>query len=90
MDAGPRPRAADFGDEKLTVTEHPEERWAKTERLEVDHPLLGQERFIPLVEHKLPEVVAAFGGDASPSSKLVLLHYAKGWESGTNPVPVQE
>jgi len=90
--AGPRPKAPGqgdaFGDERLTITEVQEERWAKTERLEVDHPLLGQERFIPLVEHKLPEVVAAFGGDASPSSKLVLLHYAKGWETGTNPVPV--
>lgn len=72
----------------VTVVEVPAKRWAKTERLEVDHPLLGQERFIPLVEHQDEEIVEAFGGDRSPPSSHVLLHYAHGWEQGTDPVPV--
>lgn len=56
-------------------------RWAKLERLEDRHPKLTQERFTKLVEHKDREIVAAFGGDASPRSSQVLLHYGQGWQS---------
>ncbi|MBI4577247.1 MAG: acetyltransferase [Planctomycetes bacterium] len=63
-------------------------RWARLERLEDLDPRLVQERFIPLVEHEDPEVVAAFGGDASPPSSRFLLHYAEGWDRATEPFPV--
>lgn len=80
--ADPRPEA------KVKVVPVETTRWAKLERLEVDHPLLVQEPFIPAGEHQLPDIVAAFGGDRSPPSSMVLLHYAKGWEEAKHPVPV--
>ena len=64
------------------------ERWAKLELLTDPSERMVQERFIPLVEHHDPEVVAGFGGDASPPSSQVLLHYAKGWDEATADTPV--
>ncbi len=65
------------------------DRWARLERLEDGDEHLIAERFIPLLEHEDPEIVAAFGGDASPPSSKILLHYAEGWDRPElDPVPV--
>ncbi len=66
----------------------PSARWERTERLVDPDPHMIAERFIPLVEHKLPEIVAAFAGDPSPPSSTFLLHYTRGWDRPTNGVPV--
>lgn len=92
--AGPRraPRKGDRAAKKVVPVESA--RWARIERLEVDDPRLGQERFIPMLEHHDPEIVAGFGGDTTPPSSHVLLHVAKGAEGAegaegaTHPVPV--
>lgn len=86
--AGPRPkpRAGDRAARKVVQVESA--RWDRTERLEVDDPRLIAERFIPLIEHHDPEIVAGFGGDASPPSSHLLLHHAKGNDGATDPVPV--
>jgi len=62
------------------------ERWARLELLEDADEHLIQERFIPLVEHHDPEIKAAFKS-GSPSSRFVLLHYAKGWEEAHKKSP---
>ncbi|RMG08573.1 MAG: acetyltransferase [Planctomycetota bacterium] len=62
-------------------------RWERTERLEDPHPALVQEPFLPLLEHRLPEIVEAFGGDASPPSSQALLHYARGWKEADPELP---
>ena len=60
--------------------------WARTERLVDASPRMIQEVFIPIVEHKLAEIVAGFDGDASPPSSQFLLHYAAGWSKATPPL----
>ncbi len=62
------------------------ERWGRLELLEDADEHLIQERFIPLVEHHDPEIKAAFKS-GSPSSRFVLLHYAKGWEAALKKNP---
>jgi triacylglycerol lipase len=65
----------------------PSKRWAKLELLEDSHKAMRQERFTKWVEHVDPEIIEAFHS-ARPSSSLVLLHYAKGWERTTVAPPV--
>jgi pimeloyl-ACP methyl ester carboxylesterase len=62
-------------------------RWARLERLADPHERMVKERFIPLLEHRDPEIRAAFGAGDPPSSQL-LLHYAGGHDRATSPVPV--
>jgi hypothetical protein len=63
-------------------------RWARIERLVIDDPHLVQERFIPIIEHHDPEIVAAFAGSRTPPSNQILLHVAKGTDDAPDPVPV--
>jgi triacylglycerol lipase len=84
--ATPRPRRGERAPRVVVPCESA--RWARIERLELADERLVQERFIPLIEHHDPEVLAAFGGDPSPPSSHVLLHVAKGNEGATDPVPV--
>ncbi|MBU1156875.1 MAG: hypothetical protein KJ921_13545, partial [Proteobacteria bacterium] len=62
--------------------------WAKIELLTDSSEHMVQERFIPLVEHQLAEIVIAFAGERSPPSSQLLLHYAAGWDEATAKVPV--
>lgn len=67
--------------------ERPSKRWAKLELLKDGHKAMRQERFTKWVEHVDPEIIEAFHS-ARPSSSLILLHYAKGWDTKTASPPV--
>jgi pimeloyl-ACP methyl ester carboxylesterase len=56
-------------------------KWEKIERLTSTEESFPTERSRPGGRQSDPEIVAAFGTD-KPPSRDVLLHYAKGWESG--------
>lgn len=86
--AGPRraPRQGDRAETKVVVVDAA--RWDRIERLEIDDPRLIQERWIPMLEHHDPEIVAGFDGNEAPPSSHVLLHVAKGAEAAPHPVPV--
>lgn len=81
--------ASAFGTESFDPTKaeaRETKRWERLELLEDSDEHLIQERFIPLVEHHDPEVKEAFKSGA-PSSRFVLLHYAKGWKKAREKHP---
>lgn len=62
--------------------------WTKVERLRLNDPNIGQEKFITDNQQKQANIITEFGGTAAPNSQLFLLHYASGWNTGTKPYPV--
>jgi pimeloyl-ACP methyl ester carboxylesterase len=62
------------------------EAWAKSERLTSTYSAFPVEKSRPNGRQTDPEVVAAYGTEM-PASRDVVLHYAKGWDTGTG-VPV--
>lgn len=59
----------------------PGKNWARIERLSAKAPEFPQEKARPNGRQRDPELVDAFG-TPMPSSRDVLLHYARGWERG--------
>lgn len=68
----------------ITTTKY----WSKVERLRLNDPNIGQEKFITDNQQKQANIITEFGGTATPNSQLFLLHYASGWNTGTKPYPV--
>jgi len=62
-------------------------RWARLERLTDPDPRMEGDRHSAWTRHTDPEVVAAFG-DAAPPSTTFLLHYAAGWDAPRRATPV--
>jgi pimeloyl-ACP methyl ester carboxylesterase len=65
----------------------PSNLWDKIELVRDGNPNFKPESFLEKQKQTTPEVVAAFGTNAPPSSDF-LLHYGKGWDTAPNPVPV--
>ncbi|MCY6372654.1 esterase/lipase family protein [Clostridium ganghwense] len=62
--------------------------WAKVERIRLNEPNIVQEKFISDNEHKKSNIITEFGNTECPNSQLFLLHYAEGWDTGSNPIPI--
>lgn len=62
--------------------------WSQVERIRVNDTNITQELFISDNEQQKSNIIEAFGNDASPNSKLFLLHKATGWNTATKPYPV--
>ncbi|EOD00326.1 esterase/lipase family protein [Caldisalinibacter kiritimatiensis] len=62
--------------------------WSKVERIRLNNSNIGQEKFISDNEHKRDNIIKQFGNTARPNSQLFLLHYAEGWDTNQQPVPV--
>lgn len=65
----------------LTAASAIAHHWAKIEKLTDPSPDFPAERMRPNGRQTDPEIVQAFG-TATPPSRDVLLHYAKGWDTG--------
>jgi triacylglycerol lipase len=79
-------RATDSGAAYAVTNTVNATKWAKIERLTSTYSAFPTERARPNGRQTDAEIVAAFG-TATPPSHDVLLHYGKGWDTGTG-VPI--